>query len=103
MNIIDALRQYRMGPFAFFDFTAAYLGMLVVTPLLKKIFLRFHLLLPTVSVLWFVLPLSILVHILIGKYTALTTMFLDPTQYYTVKVIIIIMMAKGVMGIKKAN
>ncbi len=103
MNIIDTLREYRMGPFAIFDFTAAYLGMLLVTPLLKKLFLRFHLLLPTVSVMWFVLPLSILVHVLIGKHTALTTMFLDPLHYYTVKVIIVIMVVKGLMGIRRVK
>ncbi len=100
MNIIDTLRQYRLGPFAIFDFATAYLGMLFVAPLIKKLFLWFNLRITTASILWLVLPLSIIVHILIGQKTALTNMFLDPTHYYTIKVLMVIMTVKGVWGIR---
>ena len=36
MSAVDNLRKYRLGPFAIFDFTATFVGMLIIGQLAKK-------------------------------------------------------------------
>lgn len=101
MGIIDFLRQFRVGGFALFDFTTAFLGVFLLAPLLSKLFRKLGLEIPKLSWLFFTLPIGIIVHILIGKRTPLTEEFLDPSGHYLSKVIILVLFVLGIMGIKK--
>lgn len=99
MNIIDLLRQYRVGPFAVFDFVISYLGFYLLSPFIIKLFLFFNLKINKTGIMWLVLPTSILVHILVGEYTPLTKMFLDGSEYYLVKAIVIFTIYMGIKEI----
>ena len=43
MEIVGFLRQFKIGPFAIFDFALAYIGVFFIAPLLTKLFLRLNL------------------------------------------------------------
>ena len=103
MHIIDFLRQYRVGGFALFDFTVAFLGIFLLAPFFSRIFRKVGLEIPRHSWLFFTLPIGIIVHMLIGKHTPLTQEFLDPNGHYLSKVIILVLVVLGIMGIKKAK
>ncbi len=91
MNIITFLRSFRVGPFAIFDFAASFLAVYFLAPYLQKMGLK----LSRVQMMWFVVPVSILVHILVGSQTPLTKMFIDPSGGYIVKVVFVLMVFMG--------
>ena len=95
MDIITYLRTFRIGPFAIFDFAASYLAVWIFAPLIIKLvsYIGIH---PTrANLMWLVVPASVLVHILVGTYTPLTKMFLNPSGDYIVKLVILFMLYKG--------
>ncbi len=100
MNPIDYLRTFRIGPFSVFDFAISYLGFLVFSPLIIWLFAKCHVKITLISIMWLVLPLSILVHALFGRYTQLTQLFLDPYGNILVKVIVLFMLFMGFKDIR---
>ena len=42
MNIVEFLRQYRIGGFSIFDFAVAYGGFFLLSPIIIKIFQKIH-------------------------------------------------------------
>jgi hypothetical protein len=101
MITIDFLRQFRVGSFAIFDFTTAFLGMLILSPFLSWIFKKVGLIIPKKNWLFLTLPIGIFIHLLIGRKTPMTVDFLDLGDHYILKVIIIILLILGFTGIKK--
>ena len=99
MNIIEFLRQYRIGGMAIFDFVVAYGGLLLLSPIIIKLFQKINVHMTWVNVMWLVLPLSIIVHVLVGTYTPLTKMFLNPHDYYFLKILIVFMVYMGLRKI----
>lgn len=85
MDLITFLRSFRVGPFAIFDFAILYLIVYLLAPYLYRMGLK----LSRAQLLWLTLPFSILVHILFGKMTPLTKMFLDPHGSYWVKILVV--------------
>jgi hypothetical protein len=77
MNIVEFLRQYRIGGFSIFDFVVAYGGFLLLSPIIVKFFQK------------------IVAHVIFGNHTPLTKMFLNPHDYYFVKIIIVFMIYMG--------
>ncbi len=51
------------------------------------------------NIMWLVLPIGLLTHIIIGKHTALTKMFLNIHDYYTLKIIVVYMICAGLKGV----
>lgn len=94
MDIITLLRSFRIGPFAVFDFAISYLIVYLLAPYLYRMGLR----LSREQFLWLTLPFSILVHVLFGKMTPLTEMFLDLHGGYWVKILIIFMIFMAIRG-----
>jgi hypothetical protein len=103
MNIIDFLRQFRLGGFAVFDFAVAFLGIFLMAPVLSKIFRKLGLEISRRSWVFLTLPIGIMVHILIGKITPMTREFLDPSGHYLLKMIIAVLFILGLAGIKKTK
>jgi len=101
MNPIDYLRTFRIGSFAVFDFTIAFLGMALLSPLLSWLFLKAGILVPKKNWVILTLPISVVAHILIGSTTPLTQQFLDPSGHYFVKLVIVGCCVWGATGIKK--
>jgi hypothetical protein len=95
MNIIEFLRHYRIGAFSIFDFVVAYGGLLLLSPIIIKLLNKINVHMTWVNIMWLVLPLGLLTHILIGKYTPLTKMFLNPHNYYFLKILILFMIYMG--------
>ena len=100
MPSIEYLRSFKFGDYAIFDLTVSFLGVYLLAPLLSKLFHLIHLDIPRASWLLFTLPLSILVHILVGNYTPMTSAFLDPSSHYLLKIFIIVILVLGILGIK---
>jgi len=102
MISIDLLRQPRVGPFTVFDFVTAYLGILILSPLLTWLFSKIHLHISTVSWLWFTLPISVIFHLIFHQNTPLIKMLSDPFkfEFYLVLVVLLFM---TYMGLKDIN
>ena len=97
MDLIFSLRQFRIGPFAIFDFAVSYLVVFLFSPLLSKTARIFRLSISRIELLWLVLPISVFVHIIVGQETSLTQMFTGD-GYWTVKAIVVFMLFMGVRG-----
>lgn len=101
MTTIEVLRQFRFSGYAIFDFAASFLGIYLLSPLLSKLFLKFNLSIPKHNWLFLTLPLSVLVHLLVGQATQMTKDFTDLNSHYILKVIILGSLFLGLKGIKK--
>lgn len=100
MNPIEFLRQFRIGEYAIFDLAVTFLAMLLLSPLLSKIFLKLRLDIPKKNWLFLALPISIFAHLLVGKMTPMTQNFIDIHGHYILKVLILILLILGINGIK---
>ena len=101
MSTIEFLRQYKIGSFAMVDFVVSFLGFYLISPIIIKIFEYAGLKITVPGIMWFVVPISIAAHIAVGTYTPLTKMFLDPSGYYSIKLIILVMVILGAKEISK--
>lgn len=99
MDSLEFLRQFKIGSFSIFDFAAAYVGLFLLSPLIRALGKRINLHFTTAAILWLVLPLSILVHVLFQQQTPLTSMFLDFSGHYFLKAVILGMIFMGVKNI----
>lgn len=102
MGIIDFLRQFRIGGFALFDFTAAFVGIYFLAPFLSKLFRKIGLEIPRRSWLFWTIPIGVISHLLVGKITPLTREFIDPHGHYLVKIIILGLVILGAWGIRRS-
>ncbi|KKQ28122.1 MAG: hypothetical protein US42_C0002G0077 [Candidatus Magasanikbacteria bacterium GW2011_GWC2_37_14] len=100
MTTIELLRQYRLGGYAIFDFAISYLGIWLLSPLLTRLFKKIRLDIPKINWLFFVLPLAIIVHILVGNFTPFTKNFLDLNGHYILKLVVLISLVLGFRGVK---
>jgi hypothetical protein len=99
MGTIDYLRQYRIGQFAILDFTAAFLGIYLISPLVIKFFKLFGIKFEVSNLMWLTVPISILFHIVFSTNTPFTKMFLDPSGYYLLKAVVTLMVYMGFRGV----
>ncbi len=100
MTTIEFLRQFRLGGYALFDFTAALIGIGLLSPLLSKIFLKLRIKIPKINWLFLTIPIGIIAHMLVGNITPLTKNFLDLHGHYIIKIITLILIILGLRGIK---
>lgn len=100
MISIEFLRQFRFGEYALFDFFVAFLGVYLLAPLLSKLFLKLRVDISRTSWLLLTLPISIIVHVSIGRITPMTKNFLDIQDHYILKIFILSLMVFGLKGIK---
>lgn len=101
MDYLAWLRQFKLGPFALFDTVLAFVGVLLVAPLLSKIVAKVGIVVPVVAWLWLTLPLSVLAHVLFRQSTPLTELVLDPNGGYLTKIVLLIMLVAGLRLIKR--
>jgi len=71
MSLIKQLRSYRLFSFAVFDFLASYLVFYGIAIYFK---------LPILKMLLSVVPLSIIIHIVVGQKTELTESIINPNS-----------------------
>ena len=101
MDAISFLRQFRVGEYAIFDFTIAFLGVFLVAPLLSKIFRKIGIEIPKYNWLFFTLPIAVITHLLIGRMTPMTSKFIDLSGHYVLKIVIIGLFILGLRNIKR--
>src|SRR3989338_7238300 len=101
MDLISALRQFRIGPFTIFDTAAAYVGIFLLSPLLTKLFFKFHLNISKTSWLWLTLPISVIFHFVFRQNTPLIKMLLDPSSFYIIAIVLLLMTYMGLRNINK--
>lgn len=101
MISLEYLRQFRIGSYAIFDLSAAFLGIYLLSPLLSNMFRKIHIDIPKRNWMILTLPMSILVHVLIGNNTQMTKDFLDTEGHILIKIVILTLFVVGMMGIKK--
>ncbi len=97
---LEFIRQFRLGGYAIFDFAAAFLGIYLLSPLLSKVFRKLRLDIPRHNWLFLTLPMSILVHLLVGNITPMTGDFIDIHDNYILKILILVLLFFGIRGIK---
>lgn len=97
---IEFLRNYRLFGYAIFDFAAAFLGIYLLAPTLTKILKRIGVSIPKNDWLYLTLPIAILVHSLVGRITPLTRDFFNPQGHYILKIIIILLLLRGIKNIR---
>jgi len=100
MATIEFLRQFRIAGYAMFDLGASFLGIYLLAPLLSRLFLRFRVQISRKSWLLLTLPLSIVVHLLVGTMTLMTKNFLDVQGHYVLKIVILVLFILGMKDIK---
>ncbi len=96
MDTITLLRQFRIGPFALFDTVLSYVGVLLLSPLLSKLFAFLHISIPKTSWLWWTLPLSVVFHLLFNQRTPLIEILSQPLGFVVVGTILVLMLYMGV-------
>lgn len=101
MMTIEYLRSFRIGEYAVFDLTIAFLGIFLVSPILSKLFLYLHLDIPKKNWLFLTLPLSILIHLLVGQNTKMVQNFFMISDHYLLKLLIIGLVILGVQNIHR--
>lgn len=102
MLSLTDLRQYRIGPFAIFDTVTAYLGILILSPLLTWLFSKIHRHVPLASWLWLTIPISVIFHLIFAQNTPLMTMLSDPykVEFYLVLIVLALMTYMGLSAVK---
>ena len=89
--MIEFIRQFKIFEFAIFDLTVSYLGIYLLSPLLSKLFRLIRIEIPKINWVILTLPISILVHMMVGNFTPMTNNFLNLNDYYLLKIIILIL------------
>ena len=88
MITVEYLRSFRIYHLAIFDLVVSYAGVFLLSPLLIRLFEKIHIHTSRAQWLWLTLPLSILIHLMVGQETALTKMMLDGDNYYLMKALV---------------
>ena len=101
MTTIEYLRQFRVLGFAVFDFTTAFLGMLLLSPLLSGLFAKMGIFIPKRNWVIAMLPLSVIVHLACGTMTPFTKYILDPSGHLIEKLLVLICCVFSVLGIRR--
>jgi hypothetical protein len=101
MITIDFLRQFRIAGFAIFDLATAFLGILILSPILSWLFRKLGVEIPKRSWIFWTLPIGIITHLIIGRKTPMTTEFFDPGGHYILKIVIIGLLILGMRGIRR--
>lgn len=101
MSILQFLRSFRFGEYAYFDLIVSFLGMYLLGPVLSKLFLKLKIKIPQKSWIYFTLPVGIIIHLLVRNSTPMTRDFIDLHGHYILKTVIIGLLLLGLKDIKR--
>lgn len=100
MITIEWLRQFKIEGYAIFDIVISFIGVFLLSPILSRIVSVVRLKVSRKSWLFLTLPLSILIHVIVGNFTLMTRNFLDLNNHYILKIFIILLVILGIKDIK---
>jgi hypothetical protein len=101
MDILNILRQYRIGPFTIFDTGTAYLGIYLLAPLLTNVFSKIHINISRSGWLWLTLPIAVGFHLIFRQNTPFMRMLLNPKSFQIPLLVLIFMTYLGLRNIRK--
>lgn len=101
MDTITYLRQFRIFNYAIFDLVVSFVGIYLLAPLLSKLLKKINIDIPKINWVYLTLPIGILTHILVGKFTPMTKNFLDLNSNYILKILILVLLFLGLRNIKR--
>lgn len=96
MLTLEYLRSFKVIDFALFDLFAAFIGVLLLSPLLIRLFRLVKLEIPVISWICFTLPIGFVTHLVIGNRTPMTTQILDLSGQYSIKILFLVLFFIGV-------
>ncbi len=100
MPSLEYLRSFRIGEYATFDLSLAFLGVMVLSPLLSWLFRQIKIEIPFLSWVLLTLPIGILTHLLVRQDTLMTKYFLDGSSHYLLKISVLVLLIVGFSKIK---
>jgi hypothetical protein len=100
---IEFLRSFRIGEYAIFDFLVSFIGIYLISKFLTKFFLKFKIYIPTISWMYFTLPIGFLFHLIFKVNTQMNNNILDLNGHYILKLFFIVLVVLGIKGIKKTK
>ena len=100
MNILETLRQFRIGQYAIFDLVVSFLAMYLLAPWLTKLFRKINLEIPKRNWLYLTLPIGFLTHLIFRAFTPMTVNLLDLNGHYWLKLVMLVLTILGLHGIK---
>lgn len=100
MITLEYLRQFRLGGYAMFDLSLAFVGIALLSPLLSKLFLKMRFYVPKLDWVFLTLPLGILFHLAFGRMTPMTQDFFDLSGHWWLKSIVLLSLFFGVRGMR---
>ena len=103
MNTLEYIRSYKISDYSAFDLVLAFVGVWLVAPLLSRAMLKLGVRVPKISWVIWTLPIAILAYIIVGNITPITAQFLNPSGYYILKIVIVVLTVYGFRGIKRIN
>ena len=103
MSNLTYLRHFRFLGFAIFDLTLAFLGMYLLSGFLSKMFLKIGVIVPQRSWVLWALPIGVITHLIFGQMTPMTKNFLDLHNHYLLKIIVLVFLVVGFVGVKLAK
>jgi len=95
---INYLRSFRIGGYAVFDFTVSYLGFYLLAPLLTAGFRKIGITVSRAQWLYLMLPISVVIHLIFSQNTPLVKQLLDLHGGYLLKIVVLLMLYKGIKG-----
>jgi hypothetical protein len=94
------LRQFRIGPYAIFDFVVSYLGIYIVTPVLSAVCSKIHLNISRSGWMWLTLPISVVFHLVFHQQTPFMKALINPDHYYSEALVILFMVYMGIKNVQ---
>ena len=103
MITLEYLRDFKVGPFTMFDTTLAFVGVLIVSPILTWLVAKLNYKVPLVSWLWFTVPVSIIFHAIFQQDTPLIKILTDPhtLAFYVAIIVLVFMTYMGTINVSK--
>lgn len=100
MNILSFLRSFTIFDYAIFDLLISFVGIYLISDILSKLFLKIKIYIPKENFIFLTLPLGIVFHILFRNFTPMTLDFLNPNDFYFLKILIILLL---ILGLRNVN
>jgi len=100
MNILQFLRQFKIGEYAIFDTAISLVVVYFLAPYLSKLFKKIGIIITRKSWMYLVLPISVIVHLIFSTSTPLTRNFFDPSGHFLEKLVGVVLLVLGAKDIR---
>jgi hypothetical protein len=90
MSLIKTLRSYKLFGFAVIDFIGTFIGAYIISELLYS---KYNI--PKHRAYYLIIPFGVFAHIIFNQKTPLNNMIFNPKSDYLVKLIMLVLIYKG--------